>query len=451
MTDMQTASGNQKASEDDGAGARRTILCVDDEQNIVSSLRRTFRQHSYRVLTATSGADGLGLLEREEVDVVISDMRMPGMDGTQFLEQVRKRWPDTVRLLLTGYSDIESTIGAINRGEVYRYIAKPWDDADMLTTVRLGLERKALEHEKRSLEELTRRQNAELRELNATLEAKVFERTAELRQACDALAAANVKLKVNFLTSIKVFSNVIELREGNKYAGHSRRVAELGRKLANKMGLSAAETQDVFIAGLLHDMGKIGLPEAAVNAPLAQIDGELLDAYRKHPIRGAQLLMPLDDLRNVATILRSHRERFDGSGFPSGLAGASIPLGARILAIAKDYDSAQIGMTSRQRKSPTEAAASITQGRGKLYDPWAVDVFATMISGVEPESSAELWIPAADLAAGMVLTRDLLGFDGALLLAAEHVLDDVLVGRIQDYQVVAGKQLVIHVRAERRT
>jgi response regulator RpfG family c-di-GMP phosphodiesterase len=146
------------------------VLCVDDEQNIVSSLRRIFRQHSFRVLTATSGAEALGLLEREPVDVVISDMRMPEMDGAQFLEQVRNRWPDTVRLLLTGYADMEATIGAINRGEIYRYIAKPWNDDDVVTTVRRGLERKTLERENKRLEALIQRQNAKLRDLNASLE-----------------------------------------------------------------------------------------------------------------------------------------------------------------------------------------------------------------------------------------------------------------------------------------
>jgi response regulator RpfG family c-di-GMP phosphodiesterase len=428
-----------------------TILCVDDELNIVSALRRVFRHHSYRVFTANSGAEGLGLLERESVDVVISDMRMPEMDGAEFLEQVRNRWPDTVRLLLTGYSDVDSTIGAINRGEIFRYVAKPWDDQHILGTVKNGLERKALEREKRRLEELTQRQNAELRDLNATLEARVLERTAEVRQACDALAGANEKLKVNFLTSIKVFSNLIEMREGNKYAGHSRRVADLARKIASGMGVPARDTQDIFIAGLLHEVGKIGLPEAVLNGPSAALSGERLDTYRKHPVRGAQLLMPLDDLRNAATILRSHRERFDGGGFPEGLAGDAIPLGARILAVTKDYDGAQIGMMSRQRMTPEEAAQLILQGRGKHYDPRVVDAFAALVGRNDVDASAELWVSASELEPAMVLARDLIAADGALLLAADHVLDDALIRRIRDYETAAGKPLAIHVRADKKT
>src|SRR5450432_2831088 len=139
MTAVQPVTIRAVGSADKIVDPQWAILCVDDEQNIVSSLRRIFRQHSYRVLTATSGAEALGLLERESVDLVISDMRMPEMDGAQFLEQVRNRWPDTVRLLLTGYADMEATIGAINRGEIYRHIDKPWNDDDVVTTVRRGL------------------------------------------------------------------------------------------------------------------------------------------------------------------------------------------------------------------------------------------------------------------------------------------------------------------------
>ena len=148
------------------AAAAPTILCVDDEPNILSSLRRLFRPHGYRVLTADGGAAGLALLESETVDLVISDMRMPHMDGAQFLAQVRQRWPGTMRLLLTGYADIQSILDAINQGEIYRYVTKPWDENDIVLVVRHALERRALEQEKLRLEALTASQN--VRDARAT-------------------------------------------------------------------------------------------------------------------------------------------------------------------------------------------------------------------------------------------------------------------------------------------
>src|SRR5487761_2096594 len=122
-----------------------TLLLVDDEANILNALRRLLRPLGYRIFTAESGRAGLEILEREQVDLVISDMRMPEMNGAQFLEEVRIRFPDCMRILLTGYADMGSTIAAINRGEIYRYISKPWEDNDLVLAVKHALERKFLE------------------------------------------------------------------------------------------------------------------------------------------------------------------------------------------------------------------------------------------------------------------------------------------------------------------
>ncbi|MBY0572504.1 MAG: response regulator, partial [Undibacterium sp.] len=226
-------------SEDSGAvealvEQMPTLLFVDDEPNILMALRRLFRAKGYRILTAESGALGLEILSKEHVDLIVSDMRMPVMDGARFLEQVRQKWPHTIRLLLTGYSDIQSILDAINRGEIYRYITKPWDDNDIALVIQHALERQALEKEKNRLEQLSRAQNEQLKLLNASLEAKVAARTADLNKERESVLVANEKLKVNFITSIKVFSSLIEMRGGN-LSGHSRRVADLARKLAIKL------------------------------------------------------------------------------------------------------------------------------------------------------------------------------------------------------------------------
>jgi response regulator RpfG family c-di-GMP phosphodiesterase len=433
------------------AASQPRILFVDDEQNILSSLRRLFRTHGYRVLTADSGAAGLDVLENEAVDLVVSDMRMPQMDGAQFLEKVRERWPDTIRLLLTGYSDIASILAAINRGEIYRYITKPWDDNDIVLVVRHALERRALEQEKRRLEILTQEQNEELRLLNASLEAKVQERTAELRRAHDRLVEANGKLKTSFLTSIKVFSSVIEMR-GGKLAGHSRRVADLARKIAFKMGLSPQEVQEIFVAGLLKDIGKVAFSDDLLAQPVNTMNGEQLGQYRKHPLRAEQLLMPLEDLRGAARILRSQLERFDGQGFPDRLSGFNIPLGARILALASDYDNLQTGTLMQRRLRPDEAVPAILQARGTRYDPQVVAAFQEVISGKSGDAPPALELRAKSLLPGMVLSRDLITEDGFLLLSAENRLDERLIRQIVDFEESNEHKLTIHVYPpERRT
>ena len=364
----------QTATQPEALEAQATLLFVDDEANILSALKRLFHPSGYRILTAESGKAGLGILEREKVDLIISDMRMPEMSGAQFLEQARARWPDSVRILLTGYADITSTIDAINKGRIYRYISKPWEDHDMILLVRQALERKVLEQEKKRLDALTQRQNEELKELNGSLEQKVQDRTAELRQAMDFLNLAHENLKKGFLTSIHVFSNLIELREG-ALAGHSRRVADLARKIAQRMGLSESETQDVLIAGLLHDIGKFALPDKLLQNPFGALTPEERAEVVKHPALGQAALMALEQLKEAARLIRSHHEHFDGMGYPDGLIGTAIPLGARILALANDYDALQIGTLASKRMSAAETSSFIEGNRGKRYDRKEVDAF----------------------------------------------------------------------------
>lgn len=185
---------------------------MDDEASILSSLRRLLRPTGYTIHTVASGQAGIEILEREPVDLVISDMRMPEMNGAQFLEQVRNRWPATMRILLTGYADISSTIDAINRGEIFRYVSKPWDDTEIRLTIRDALESSRLRRENARLLALTQAQNEELAQLNVGLERKVAERTAEIEQVNSFLNLATDRLKQNFLVSIKMLSGFMELR-----------------------------------------------------------------------------------------------------------------------------------------------------------------------------------------------------------------------------------------------
>ena len=143
MSKTQTLSTLQIVPE-----IKATVLFVDDEANILSSLKRLFHPFGYRILTAESGAQGLAILEREHVDLVVSDMRMPEMNGAQFLEKVREKWPETVRMLLTGHTEIGATIDAINKGQIYRYISKPWQDSDIIPTIKHALHQQMLEREK---------------------------------------------------------------------------------------------------------------------------------------------------------------------------------------------------------------------------------------------------------------------------------------------------------------
>jgi response regulator RpfG family c-di-GMP phosphodiesterase len=420
-----------------------SLLLVDDEPNILAALRRLFRPCGYRIFTAESGAQGLDILAGEQIDLVISDMRMPRMSGAQFLEQVRERSPDTVRILLTGHSDIAATVDAVNRGGILRYVAKPWEDNDMLLGVRHALERQQLEREKRRLEALTGRQNEELRELNASLEEKVRARTHDLEQAHD-------KLKKSFITSIRVFSNLIELRE-TALAGHSKRVAELARAVARGMDLAEREVQDVFLAGLLHDIGKIGLSDRLLTRPWATLSSEERTEFSRHAIKGEASLMALEQLHDAARLIRNHHERFDGMGYPDGLSGSAIPLGARILAAVNDYDGAQIGTLSDKRLGAKEALAMLIANAGSRYDPDVVNALLQIIGApAAAQRQAELAKISSELEPGMVLARDLYTRDGIMLLPKGCVLNQRYVGKIRAFEQADERPLAIYIQIRER-
>ena len=416
-----------------------TVLCVDDEANILAALKRSLHGAGYGVLTAAGGEQALALLAQTPVDVVVSDMRMPGMDGAQLLEQVHERWPQVVRILLTGQANMDATVAAINRGRILRYISKPWDELDLLSAVREGVERQALEREKLRLEALTQTQNEALRVLNVELESRVLARTAELGEA-------NQKLQRNHLKTIKVFSNLLELR-GDQLAGHGRRVAETARDVARAMGLGEDEVRQVFVAGLLHDIGLIGVLDKLLAKPVSRFAPDELALYRSHATVGEQSLMALDDMQPVLPMIRGHHERFDGDGFPDRLAGAAVPLGARILSVADAFDDLQTGQMVETKLTVAEARTILRQGRGTQFDPEVLDVFLHITEPQKPKPvQLALRVPSVALEPDMVLAADLVSTRGVLMLTAGHRFTPSLIRRVREFEQREGGQLLIQIQ-----
>lgn len=417
-----------------------TLLFIDDESNVLSALKRLFKPLGYNILTAESGAEALAILEKETVDLVISDMRMPLMSGAEVLEQIRNKWPDVVRILLTGFSDIGSTIAAINRGEIYRYISKPWNDDDIVLLVRDALERKNLLAEKQRLEELTVRQNLALKVMNATLEDKVRQRTEQLHATLE-------QLKKDYFATLQVFANLMELRKG-AMAGHSRRVAQLCRDIAAKMQLPEADIKDIETAALLHNLGKIGLPDRLLDKPYMELAYAERAEFDTHPLRAAAALMALDPLVKASELIRRHREYYNGEGNATGMHGELIPLGARILRVASDFDQLQQGLITHDKLSPEQATKMIISGKNTRYDPVIVDIFRDLMShaGHYGPVATEFLVTSAQLHEGMLLTRDVVTNNGMLLLLKDSTLNAGHIRAIHQFELT-GEQLTIYTHS----
>ncbi len=410
-----------------------SILVVDDEPSILSALRRLFRPQGWRVLQASGGGEALALLATEgpSVDLVISDMRMPEMDGASLLEQVRLRWPGSQRVLLTGYADIGSTVAAVNRGEIHRYIAKPWDDHDLLLVVREVLKRRDLERQNQRLAALVQTQNEQLRLANTDLDRRVQARTAELEQVNAMLESAYTQLDENFLLSMDVFAGLVELRSRGA-AGYAREVARLAQRVAQQLQLPARDVRDVFLGGMLHEIGKIGLPDSLLRKPVSTMTADEQARYRRHPLAGETALMPLAALQRVARIVRAQHERVDGQGHPDGLAGDDLPLGAQTVALCSEYHGLLSGRLSERSHTPASALALVASRSGSHYAAAVVQAFRAVLGSTQDVPPQDRCIGADDLVPGMVLARDLVSPRGTLLLAAGFRFDARVVHSIRD-------------------
>lgn len=414
-TESSTQTGNQTF----------TVLFVDDETNILSALGRLFQPMGFKLLFAENPQQALAVLAHEPIDVLVSDMRMPGMTGAQLLAEVAKKYPDTYRILLTGFGDVNAAVGALNDGGIYRYLSKPWIDEEILAAVKDAIQLRSLEREKARLEDISFKRNEELRDININLEKKVQERTAEATKLNEAL---NQKL----VTAVKVFSNLIELR-GGILAGHSKRVSDMAVQIAKALKLPKNVVQDVMLGALLHDIGKIGFQDSLLAKPIAKLSMPETKIHRSHPDNGNTALMALEDFYEVALVVKHHHELWDGTGFPDHLAGENIPLAARIVAVANDYDSMMAGTLAVTKYKPDQAAKAIQKGKGKRYDPAVVDAFQAVLDG-GVQSDDERLVKQTEVKVGMKLNRDVFNSNGVLLVAAGHELDEFYTKKLQEYE-----------------
>jgi len=431
--------------------AMETLLFVDDERNILSSLRRLFRPLGYNILLAESGAAGLEILKQYPVDLVVSDMRMPEMDGARFLAEVARLYPDTVRILLTGFADLTSTIAAINQGQIYRYLSKPWEDTEVTLAVRQALTTKRLEQEKRALTELTERQNLELKDLNENLELKVRQRTEELQQIADMLDLAYGEVRESYRNTIRVFAGLIGMRESLS-GRHSERIAELAKRLALQLGMSEEQAEEVYFAGLLHLLGKLGLPDSLVEQPRFALTRDQRLQYRQHPVKAQTALMPVEALQGVGQLLRSHEEQWDGQGYPDRLKEQAIPQGARVLAVARDFYGYQTGKILPDRLSARAALERMQLEAGKRYDPAVVQALSGSAAKEEAPLDAaagrERQMRSEQLQPGMRLARDLYNHNHTLLLTRGRVFTEALIRKLKQLEGTEKTLFEIHIVEE---
>ncbi|MBE9396163.1 response regulator [Pontibacterium sp. N1Y112] len=428
------------------ANQKIKILCVDDEASVLSSLKRVLRGASYQFFSASCARDGLFILKNQPVDIVISDMRMPEVNGAEFLSDVASQYPNCVRILLTGYSDIESTIQAVNEGQIHRYMRKPWNNEDLILTVSQAVERARLQSENTRLLSQVEKQNQLLMNMNAGLENKVQQRTKQIRLAMGKLHKANLQANDNLKSTIRVFYNLISLNPhlGGRIAVE---VGELCKLLATRMNLTKREIRAIHLSGLLYELGLLGSDDELLNKPVYELSPDELNRYRKHPAQAYIALAPATGLQDVATIIKYQYEAYDGTGLPDRLSGTDIPVGARILAIARDYILSVHGRLRKGRSSVDGALRRLEMNADREYDSCIVMKLGDVLPCLQQDvlGQDEWVVSIKQLRVGMQLSRNLFNDNDILLLPEGHRFTNETVRRLQSFEQTDQQLLEIYV------
>ncbi|MCV2403333.1 response regulator [Marinomonas sp. C2222] len=412
------------STESSTADLPLTVLCVDDEVNILKSMKRLLHKQGYQILLAESGAKALALMKEHDVHLIMSDMKMPSMTGAQLLEQVATSYPETYRILLTGYSDMESTVDAVNKGKIHRYLQKPWDNDEIIEAISEGLQQVKLKHENIKLQGLIKKQNSLLKGLNQTLEDKIKLRTKQIN-------AAMKKVEQNNIATQKVLFNLISINP-HLSGSYANSISLLSKRIAEKLSLPKKEIKEISFAASLCEIGLLGMDTAVYSQSFGELDFDQKQEYQNQTIIAQLILSPAAHMQDVSDIITCQFEHFNGSG-PNRLTDEQIPLGARILAVARDYWRYRLARITREEIPDAEVKLQMKKFMGVRYDP---EILGILIDNPEIVSSKYLEKPikALSIKAGMVLKYSVFTEKDILVLPEGHVFTNESITKLLQFE-----------------
>ena len=329
--------------------AQRDILIVDDDRQVRDVLHQIFLSAGYNCLLANDGREGLEVFRAARPPLTVTDLKMPAMTGIELLQKVRETDGDAAVIVLTGAADVKTAIDSLKLG-AYDFIMKPVNVDELLIAAERALERRQLLIERREYHEL--------------LERRVVEATRDL-------ASAYKELQETYRSTLEALGSALDTRDVGTEA-HSRRVHGYALATAREHGVAEQDQPDLAHGVLLHDIGKIGIPDAILLKP-GPLTPEEWTIMRRHPEIGRALIEKIPFLRGAVPIVWSHHEKWDGTGYPRGLKGAEIPLGARIFMVVDAFDAMTFDRPYSKAKPFDVAKAEIRRCAGAHFDPVVVE------------------------------------------------------------------------------
>jgi cyclic di-GMP phosphodiesterase len=327
------------------------ILIADDEEIICAVLSQRLTREGYSCVTAHNGKDALNHFYKEKFSLIISDIRMPEIDGLKLLQNVKAVRPTMMFIIMTGYPEIELAVEAIHLG-VNDFLIKPFDLELAVFSVKRALEQKKMEEE--------------LESYHRSLKKLVEERTEKLQQAY-------LTLKKAYLDSVKVLAEAIDAKD-TYTRGHSDRVRRMSLQIAVSLGFTEERREVLEYGALLHDIGKIGIEDEILRKP-GPLSPEEFQTIQQHPLVGVKIVEGIEFFKDKIPMIRSHHEHFDGKGYPDGLVGEAIPLEARIIAVPDAFDAMASLRPHRKAMSLEDILLEMGKYKGKQFDPNILEIF----------------------------------------------------------------------------
>jgi response regulator RpfG family c-di-GMP phosphodiesterase len=402
-----------------------SLLIVDDEPIVLGALKETLEREKYHVVATTSALKALEILRDREFAVIISDQRMPEMMGLDFLIESKKLRPLSSRILITAVLSLPTIVDAINKGEIFRFVAKPWLREELTATVKNAINRYELIVKNEQLTGETRRLNEQLTAANAVLAEQV--KTLE-NQKRD-LDKANRELATSYEHSLDLCFRILATYDP-MLSGQAKALVEIARKMADTEHFNDDEKHVLRASAWLSDLGLIGVPRELMRSFRAHPDRlseRDLNTLHSHPIYSQTLASHVDSRPAVGETIRAHHERWDGKGYPDGLSGLTIPWTARCLAVAVWF--VECGLPKDQ------AIESVVAESGRALDPEAVRLFLKVTHLLHlPRQVKEILLD--ELQPGMILANGLYSPHGLLLVGEGQTLNSAMITKIRNHNLI---------------
>lgn len=428
--------------------AKPALLVVDDETEVLNALNRVLRKEFELYLFSDPEA-ALEFYRDKPTPLVLSDMRMPKMDGATLLSHISELNPKSKRFLLTGHANINLTVAAVNEGKISHYFAKPWDNHELVAELKDAFSLYMSEVSAKKLLRINKEKNAKLSLLNSSLELEINKSKEKLALVSSKEAKNFARLKKTFNTFVCIYADSIALHN-QEHSKHNYRVAAYARYIAEQQGCDKLTAFQIYIAGLLYEAGKLTLPQSMLNKPYDTLTPQEKIHFDDFYQQGALLLRKVDELSYVVEIIKHIPEHYNGAGLPDQLSHDDIPLGARIIAIAAYFDNLIIGRQSLNIMSVAQAKDNISALSGNYFDPQLLNVFFNMLTTLPSleEGSLEFPVDLLQLRAGWLLAQDLINTSGNVLLTKGSLIEQSHIDKLIELSKEQGEKFILFVQCQ---